>query len=801
MTEDIKKRFCALRDEIIKLQYQHLNEMQRKAVLTTQGPLLVLAGAGSGKTTVLVNRIAHLLRFGCAYGSDHVPKGLSVQDIDAMGKYLSLCRESGKVLPLTERIYELLRYRVALPGSILAITFTNKAAKEMKERIVNIVGEAAHDIWVSTFHSACVRILRREIDKMGYSRNFVIYDESDQLTVIKDCVKELDLNEKYYQPKEIRDLINRLKDQMIGPQEYMSRAYSYREENIGRIYQLYEAKLKKNCALDFGDLINKTVELFRLRPDVLDYYQKKFQYILVDEYQDTNMAQYMFIKMLSEFHGNVCAVGDDDQAIYGWRGADIRNILEFEKDFPDAVVIKLEENYRSSQTILDAANNVIKNNRGRKPKKLWTRHKQGEKVRIYQAYDEHDEADFICRKIKDLMQQEEYKAGDFAVLYRVNAQSRVLEEAMIKYGIPYRIYKGLRFYDRKEIKDVIAYLRVIVNPADDVSLKRVINVPKRGIGPATIEALERAAVDMGESMFGVAIDLDKNGVLSGRAAASVKAFIDLIIRLIALKDTMGIVEFINTVLEETGYVKELESEGTMDALARLENIKEFISAAREFEEANEGANIVDFLENIALVSDVDQVGEDESAVVLMTLHSAKGLEFPVVFIAGMEEGLFPLSRAVDNPDELEEERRLCYVGLTRAKQRLYLSYAQNRTLYGSSMLSMPSRFLSEIPEDLVEPVDRGYAFGRGDLVFKSRTSIDSSDRFDLPARATKGKADSSVGASSSRFALGDKVLHQRFGVGTIVAMDGDGDDLRLQIAFEQGGIKKFMANLAPLKKL
>lgn len=801
MTEDIKKRFCALRDEIIELQYRHLNEMQRKAVLTTQGPLQVLAGAGSGKTTVLVNRIAHLLRFGCAYGSDHVPKGLTMQDIDAMEKYLRLCHESGKVLPLAERMYELLRYRVAFPGSILAITFTNKAAKEMKERIVRLVGEAAHDIWVSTFHSACVRILRREIDKMGYSRNFVIYDDSDQLTVVKDCIKELNLNEKYYQPKEIRDLISRLKDQMIGPQEYMNRANGYREENIGRIYQLYEAKLKKNSALDFGDLINKTVELFRLRPDVLDYYQKKFQYILVDEYQDTNMAQYMLIKMLSEFHGNVCAVGDDDQAIYGWRGADIRNILEFERDFPSATVIKLEENYRSSQTILDAANNVIQHNRGRKPKRLWTQRKHGDKVRLYQAYDEHDEAEFICRQIKDLMQQEGRKAGEFAVLYRVNAQSRVLEEAMIKYGIPYRIYKGLRFYDRKEIKDVIAYLRVIVNPADDVSLKRIINVPKRGIGPATIEALERAAAEMEGSIFGVAIDLDKNGVLSGRAAASVKSFVDLIMRLIALKDTMGIVDFVHTVLEETGYRSELEREGTMDALSRLENIKEFISAATEFEEANEGADLVDFLENIALVSDVDQVGEDESAVVLMTLHSAKGLEFPVVFMAGLEEGLFPLSRTVDNPDELEEERRLCYVGLTRAKQRLYLSYARNRTLYGSSMLSMPSRFISEIPEELVEPVDGGYTFARGDLGLKMGASIDMFAGFDLPVKAAKEKVDSSSGGPSSRFALGDKVLHQRFGVGTIVAMDGEGDDLRIQIAFEQGGIKKFMANLAPLKKL
>ncbi|MFO7296003.1 MAG: 3'-5' exonuclease [Clostridia bacterium] len=798
MAENVTSRFRALRDRIIELQYSHLNEMQRKAVLTTQGPLLVLAGAGSGKTTVLVNRIAHLLKFGCAYGSDYVPNDLTPQDLAYMEEYIGQCHRSGAVIPLPDRLLALLRYRVAFPGSILAITFTNKAAKEMKERVIQLVGETAYDIWVSTFHSACVRILRREIDKIGYSRNFVIYDDSDQLTVIKDCIKELNLNEKYYDPKEIRNLINRLKDQMEGPGEYMDRVRGqYREENIGRIYQLYEAKLKKNNALDFGDLINKTVELFRLRPDVLDYYQKKFQYILVDEYQDTNMAQYLLVKMLSEFHGNVCAVGDDDQAIYGWRGADVRNILEFERDFPNATVVKLEENYRSSQTILDAANSVIQNNRGRKPKKLWTQRKQGDKVQLYQAYDEHDEADFICRHIKDLMQLEGRKPGDFAVLYRVNAQSRVLEEAMIKYGIPYRIYKGLRFYDRKEIKDVIAYLRIIVNPDDDVSLKRIINVPKRGIGPATVEALERAAIDMDESIFGVAIDLDKNRVLSGKAAANVKSFVDLIMRLIALKDTMGIVDFVHTVLEETGYRSELERESTLDALGRLENIKEFISAAAEFEQANQGATLEDFLGSIALMSDVDEVGEDQSAVVLMTLHSAKGLEFPVVFMAGMEEGLFPLSRAVDNPDELEEERRLCYVGLTRAKQRLYLSYARNRTLYGSSMLSMPSRFIKEIPKELVEPAVKGYAFKFDDFGIERGTSFDPIVQF----RSTPVKVANDKAGPSPRFALGDKVLHQRFGVGTVVAMDGEGDDMKIQIAFEQGGIKKFMANLAPLKKL
>ncbi len=787
MTEIMRRKFCLLRDKIIELQYSHLNDMQRKAVLTTEGPLLVLAGAGSGKTTVLTNRIAHLLRFGCAYGSRYVPQNLSVNDLEVMEEYINKAERSDKPVPLPDFISSLLQYRPVLPGNILAITFTNKAAREMKERVVQLVGESAYDIWISTFHSACVRILRRDIDKIGYTRNFIIYDDVDQQAVIKDCIKELNLHEKYYNPKEIRTIINRLKDQVKGTDEYIKEVRgSYREEKIGEIYQLYETRMKKNNALDFGDLINKTVELFTLRPDVLDYYRRKFQYILVDEYQDTNIAQYIFIKLLSEYHGNICTVGDDDQFIYGWRGADIRNILEFEKDFANATVVKLEENYRSTQNILNAANNVIQNNIGRKPKQLWTRQNEGSKVKIYQASSEHDEAEFICGEIKALMEYQGLKAGDFAVLYRVNAQSRVLEEAMIKYGLPYRIYKGLRFYDRKEIKDIIAYLRLIVNPNDDVSLKRIINVPRRGIGTATIETLERAAADSGESIFGVAVDLDDNNVLNTRAAARVKSFIDLIIGLMAKSETMGVADFIETVLDETDYLSELKKEGDSDGLSRLENIKEFISAAREFENANEDANLLDFLENIALVSDIDNMDNDGCAVVLMTLHSAKGLEFPVVFVAGLEEGLFPLARSIENPDEMEEERRLCYVGLTRAKEQLYLSYSRRRTLYGDTIGCIPSRFIQEIPEELLEPI------GDEPDIFSSYASSRRGYRKFQYASGSKG---------SSRFSLGDKVIHNRFGRGTIVAMEGEGSDLRIKIAFEQGGIRSFMAELAPLKKL
>jgi DNA helicase-2/ATP-dependent DNA helicase PcrA len=787
MTEDMKLKFCLLRDRLIELQYEHLNDMQKKAVFTTEGPLLVLAGAGSGKTTVLTNRIAHLLRFGRAYRSQYVPREVNEQDLAVMEEYIRKAESSDKIVPLPPYIESLLRYCPVLPGNILAITFTNKAAREMKERVIRLVGEAGYDIWISTFHSACVRILRRDIDKIGYTRNFVIYDDADQLTVIKDCIKELDLNEKYYNPKEIRVIINRLKDRLIGPAEYIQDVRGqYREEKIGNIYQLYEARMKKNNALDFGDLIKKTVELFTLRPDILDYYRRKFQYILVDEYQDTNTAQYIMIKLLSEFHGNICTVGDDDQSIYGWRGADIRNILEFEKDFANTTVIKLEENYRSTQTILDVANSVIQNNVDRKPKQLWTRQKEGNKVKIYQAYSEHDEAEFICREIKALMDYRGFSTGDFAVLYRINAQSRVLEEAMMKYGLPYRIYKGLRFYDRKEIKDIIAYLRLIVNPDDDVSLRRIINVPKRGIGPATIEVLERAAAESGESIFRIAADLDKYNILSSRAVARVKPFIDLLIGLMSVSETMGIADFIQRVLQETGYENELIQERDSEGLSRLENVKEFISAAREFETANEGADLADFLENIALVSDLDNMETDGSAVMLMTLHSAKGLEFPVVFLVGLEEGLFPLSRSVENPDELEEERRLCYVGLTRAKKLLYLSYSQRRSMYGDMFSCIPSRFIREIPEDLLEPaVSEPYVSGY--------YAVGKAGYRSFPQGSEAG--------GNSRFSLGDKVLHKRFGRGTVVAIEGEGTDLRIKIAFEQGGIRNFMAELAPLKKL
>ncbi|MFY9278022.1 MAG: DNA helicase PcrA [Caldicoprobacterales bacterium] len=732
---------------------EHLNPQQKEAVLHTEGPLLVLAGAGSGKTRVLTYRVAHLI--------------------------------------------ENLKVR---PDNILAITFTNKAAKEMKERIYDLVGSKAENTWISTFHSTCVRILRREIEKIGFTRNFVIYDTDDQLTLVKDCIKELDLSEKYFNPKDIRYRIGELKDQILSPEDYRKEIQGqYREEKIADIYKLYQDKLSKNNALDFDDLINRTLELFYLRPDVLDYYSSKFQYILVDEYQDTNYAQYMLVKLLSMKHQNLCVVGDDDQSIYGWRGADIRNILEFEKDFPNTKIIKLEENYRSTQIILDAANEVIKNNTGRKEKRLWTEKGQGEKIFVYKVSDERQEADIICQHIHKHIVSDNKDPGDFAILYRTNAQSRAIEDALMRYGIPYRMYGGLRFYDRKEIKDIIAYLRVIANPADDVSLRRIINVPRRGIGNATLTTLEEVAIRENESIFSIILDLAQYDDFTSRTSKKIKEFGEMISYLIAMKEVMPITEFIKTLLEHTGYEKALKEEKSVDSESRLENIREFLSAAQEFEQENENADLVDFLENIALVSDLDTLGEEQSAVNMMTMHSAKGLEFPVVFIAGMEEYLFPHARAMESEQEMEEERRLCYVGITRAQEQLYLIYAERRNIFGNYTSNMPSRFLDEIPESLVEHFDQTpgniwssrsvYSTGYSANTYQHKSSSQQDNEFKMKSQNDRG------------FTLGQKVVHKKFGKGTIVALSGEGEEQELKIAFDQGGIRSFIAAYAPLKKI
>ncbi len=768
--------YFELRDKIILMQYPHLNDMQLKAVLAIDGPLLILAGAGSGKTSVLVNRAAHILRFGSSYKSSFIPKELSDKDIELMKEYVLSGGSDHAQIELqfnNSRIF---------PGNVLAITFTNKAAREMKERLLKLVGERASEMWVSTFHAACVRILRRDIDKTGFSRDFVIYDDADQQTLLKECIKDLNLDEKMFNYKEAKSRISKLKDRLITPlEEVKNSSGNFREEKFASIYKLYEEKLRKNNALDFDNLINKTLELLESNPELSSFYANKFRYIMVDEYQDTNFPQYRLIKLLASKRNNICVVGDDDQSIYGWRGADIRNILEFEKDFGCRNIIKLEQNYRSSQSILDAANHVIRNNTGRKSKTLWTENPIGEKVFLHPSATEHYEAEFMCRQIKNLIENERGKFNDFAVLYRTNAQSRVIEEALLRYGMRYRIYGGLRFYSRKEIKDIIAYMRLCLNPDDDVSLKRIINTPKRGIGSATVALLENAAKEDQASIFKTMCSLKTKNIMPNRVHSKIDEFSRMILKFSTLKDALGILGLINEILNTSGYKKELLQDNTDEANNRLENIDEFLSAAYEFETSNTETGLFGFLENIALISDLDEDDGKEDSITLMTLHSAKGLEFPVVFLSGMEEGLFPISRASFSDHDMEEERRLCYVGITRAKKKLYITYAQQRTMHGATETKFPSRFIGEIPRNLLQSTGEarhhsGYGFYRSDT---SSHNLHAEEK--------------------NEFKPGDKISHAKFGEGIIVSVVSNTNDKRIKIAFDHGGVKEFDAEIAPVK--
>ncbi|MDP4183383.1 MAG: UvrD-helicase domain-containing protein, partial [Bacillota bacterium] len=657
------QEFKAIRNKLLESQYINLNDRQREAVYAVNGPVLILAGAGSGKTTVLVNRIAHMIRFGDSYNSDYIPADITEDDLDML-KELARGVTDNKKAELSDEAVKLIKGHTVHPASILAITFTNKAAKEMKERIERLMGALAERMWIGTFHSTCVRILRREIDKLGFDRSFVIFDTSDQLTVIKDCLKELNLNEKNFPPRSMLDTIGRAKDELIDPRSYTKMYQSdYRMSKIASIYELYQKKLFQNNALDFDDIILMTIRLFIEHDAVLDYYQKKFRYVLVDEYQDTNTAQYTLVSLLSQSNRNLCVVGDDDQSIYGWRGANIRNILDFEKEFKDCKTIKLEQNYRSTQLILDAANNVIKNNSGRKSKNLWTQNIEGSKIQYYEGSNEYHEATFVSTEIKRLAAVESLNYKDFAILYRVNAQSRILEEMLMREAIPYKILGGLRFYDRKEIKDIIAYLRVIQNPSDNIGLKRIINVPKRGIGNTTVDNAESVSIQRGCSIFSV-IDSAASIPELQRAASKLEGFVNLISRFRIMKDEIKVSKLIEEVIKQSGIMDELKTENTEEAQSRLENIQELISGAIEFEEREEDKSLGAYLANISLVADIDNLDEERNNVVLMTLHSAKGLEFPAVFMVGMEEGIFPGYRSATDENELEEERRLCYVGIT-----------------------------------------------------------------------------------------------------------------------------------------
>ncbi|MCF6462939.1 DNA helicase PcrA [Clostridium sp. Cult1] len=723
-----------------------LNDRQKEAVLHTEGPLLILAGAGSGKTRVLTHRIAYLVE----------EKGI-------------------------------------FPGNILAITFTNKAANEMKERVDNLLDGNIDDIWMGTFHSVCVRILRRNIDKIGYDRSFSIYDRDDQITVVKECIKDLNLSKDMYKERSVLSVISSLKDKMTEPDTYINQNYSdYYSRNVGEIYALYEKKLKANNALDFDDLIIKTVELLKSNPDVLDYYQKKFKYIFVDEFQDTNKIQYKLVKLISERYRNICVVGDDDQSIYGWRGADISNILDFEKDFPNTKIIKLEQNYRSTKNILNVANHVIKNNSSRKEKKLWTDNEEGNQVVVESLLDSEEEAYFVANKVEELI-KEGYKPSDFAILYRTNAQSRTFEEIFMRKSIPYKIVGGLRFYDRKEIKDIIAYLKLIQNPVDDISLKRIINVPKRGIGNATLEKIEEYANEAGESIYSTLLNVEKVPNLSTRAKNNLKSFVDMINKFMAMSEVMGLKEFLEEVVYGIGYIKELEEEASIEAQTRLDNIKEFISVAIDFEVRYPEGSLEDFLATISLLSDVDKTEDIDNSVTLLTVHSAKGLEFPIVFMVGMEEGLFPISRALDDETELEEERRLCYVAITRAEKSLFITHAKLRTIYGNTNYSLPSRFISEIPE--------GYTASSMD-----RGRIKASDYKKQLVKVhdyTKGinRAIYQSNNNNTDVDLGDKVSHKKWGVGTIVQIKERDDDKEIVIAFDKVGLKRLLLSIAPIEIL
>ncbi|MDI9475434.1 MAG: DNA helicase PcrA [Natronincolaceae bacterium] len=721
-----------------QFKYDNLNPMQKEAVLTTKGPVLVLAGAGSGKTRVLTHRFAYLVE----------EKGVS-------------------------------------PYNILAITFTNKAAREMKERIENLLGDYYRGLWVSTFHSACVRILRMEIDKLGFEKNFVIYDTMDQQVVMKECLRELNLDEETLQPRVVLGAIGRAKDQLIAPDDYESEfGDDFRNKRISKLYKMYQDKLKRNNALDFDDLIMKTVRLFQTNPMVLRYYQNKFEYILVDEFQDTNMAQYTLVSLLAREHGNLCVVGDDDQSIYGWRGADIRNILGFEGDFPDARVIKLEQNYRSTRSILDAANMVVANNIDRKIKKLWTDNQNGEIIQYYQGNNEYDEADFIASTIEKLNYKENRPYSQFAVLYRTNAQSRVIEEMLMKNGIPYRIYSGIRFYDRREIKDILAYLRAIENPADDVSVKRVINVPKRGIGAKSVERFERYADANGESFFTALLNVEK---IQGQSRVEIQTnkFTDLVMFLRERRNEMTVTDIVEKIYEESGYIDTLLEEDKIEAESRIENLKEFLSLTKDFDENAEEKTLEGFLARTSLETTMDEDEDNINTVSLMTFHSAKGLEFPIVFMSGMEEGIFPSYMSIQENNE-EEERRLCYVGITRAKEKLYISHAIQRTLYGRTNRNDISRFVGEIPEKLID-IDRPY--NRKKEVKKMQTSPLFTGA--MMHREKEPKQD----FDPNRIKAGTKIKHPEFGVGTVISVV----EKILTIAFPNAGIKKISSDFVKLE--
>ena len=773
-----------------------LNPMQRRAAETLEGPVLILAGAGSGKTRTLTYRVANLLEHGVK------------------------------------------------AWHILALTFTNKAAREMRERIERLAGADAGEAWIGTFHSICCRILRRDIEKLGYERSFTIYDDDDQQRVIKAVLKELDIDEKFLPPKAVSADISDAKNRLLSPDEWLQkRGGDYRSQKTHDVMTRYEQRLRAANALDFDDLLVKTLQLFVEHPPVLEYYQSRFQYVHVDEYQDTNYAQYQLVRLITRESRNLCVVGDDDQSIYGWRGADIRNILDFEKDFPDATVIKLEQNYRSTANILDAANQIIAHNEGRKEKELWTEDGKGEKITLYAAADERDEAAWICQRIRQL-QRGGTPYGSIAILYRMHALSRVLEETLMRAGIPYHVYGGTRFYDRREVRDVLAYLRLIQNPADDISLSRIINVPKRAIGDSTVEQLTQYARQNDMSLYAaVAAPPD---TLASRARKSVNDFSSLIVSLLLAKETLPLSEFVQKVIDDSGLIAQYQKEENEENQARIENIREFMGAVTEFEQKSEDKSLFAFLENVALVTELDNQDSAPSFVTMMTLHSAKGLEYDAVFMSGMEEGIFPSARAMQEDNRVEEERRLCYVGVTRARKLLHLSYARRRMLFNQMQFNAPSCFLQEIPKRLIReeqssaaqsasygygaPAARGAGwgsyggsgmrrqggyqdnesrpqYGYGDTMPQRRAPAPKAPArpaqqpWNIPGVQRGFVPSPARSVQVQLFKVGDKVQHPKFGKGVIREVTGSGDAARLHIVFPVFGEKVLAQSIAPIVKI
>ncbi len=765
-----------------------LNNKQKEAVLETEGPCLVIAGAGSGKTKVLTHKIAYLI----------AEKNIA-------------------------------------PWNILAITFTNKAASEMKERIENLVGDVAKDIWMGTFHSICVRILRKYIDRIGFDSSFLIFDTQDQRTLVKECLKALNIDDKMFTDRSVLSEISNAKNEMLEPIQYSVKYQAdFRKAKIGEIYSLYQKRLKENNALDFDDIINYTIKILTENPDVLEYYTEKFKYVLVDEYQDTNKAQFTLVTILASKYGNITVVGDNDQGIYSFRGADISNILNFEKDFPGTKIIKLEQNYRCTGNILKAANYVIKNNETKYEKKLWTENEEGKLPEIYQGDDEYDEARYIVEQINTLKREEYFKYSDFSILYRMNSQSRAIEDILLREDIPYKVIGGLKFYERKEIKDTIAYLRLIANQSDNISLKRIINEPKRGIGKTSLDNIEEISQKAGISMYEVIKHADQYGL--NRVFVNSREFVELIEDLRNKKEETQISELIKMVLNKSGYTKALELENTVEAESRLQNLDELLTVAMEFEEEFAENSLNEFLESITLSSDVDNLEESAESVTLMTLHSAKGLEFPVVFLVGMEEGIFPGYKSIGEPKELEEERRLFYVGITRAKQYLYLTCAKHRTIFGSTSYNAISRFVKEIPEELLEGYSQingnkeetfedsnyGWAYGTnysgkvktykfnetdsnysvaGSISTPKAQNVDNNSGFAFRTAESflnsinKPKQEVDI----SKYKAGMRVYHKKFGEGTINSIEQEGEDAKVDINFDKAGHKRLMAKYAGLE--